>query len=1013
MKILKWLNDNILFVFTLALLAFVPLYPKIPLLDVPNTWVYVRVEDFLVASSVGLFFIQLIRKKATIKTPLTIPIIIFWAVGALATIYGIIFIFPKLFAVFPNVALFSYIRRIEYLSVFFVAYSAMRNKKFVPYVVGVLTITLLLVVAYGFMQRYFGFPAFLTMNEEFAKGIPLKLSALARIPSTFAGHYDLAAYLVMMIPILGSMIFGFKKIWVKAIMFVSAFLGLILLLMTASRVSFAVYLATIIFLLILQKKKILIVPVVILSIFVLTFFDGITQRFQSTVSQVDLVVDARTGKAIGVAKSTDENKIVIDEKQSTGEQLPQGSGYINFPAGETKKAPTQLVYKRTEIRAGTESAQVTDIQGDFVVKKVLAYDVSFTTRFQGTWPRAFEAFKRNILLGSGYSSINLASDNNYLRILGEVGLLGFLSYLLIFIVFGIYVYRILPEVDSKVSRSFILGIVAALFGVALNAVLIDVFEASKVAFVMWILVGIALGTLHLYKKHNIDYLKDLKTILLSFPAICIYLLIGAFTIYWNSLTNYFVGDDFTWLRWVADCKKIITNEVAVCQPVKDTIVQYFTNADGFFYRPGTKLYFFAMYSFFWLNSMAYHVASVVVHYLNAVLVLLLGLKIFRSKLFGFIAAFLFLVLGVHGETVFWISSINHLAASFFVLLGLVSFVYWRQTKNILLLLLSVIAVFIAPMFHELGIIAPITIIGYDLITNPHVRKELRYRLVYLLYLLQIPVYLFIRKSANSHWMSGDYSYSLTNLPYNIFGNLLGYVGLILIGSPFTPLYRALRENGSQQVIYVIVAIVVLICVAAALVYYFRRRVKMAMLYPYSIGIMLFVVALLPFLGLGNITYRYSYLASVGVVLILTALLFDFYNSFSKKAKIIPLIISIIAVMLFTFYQVTTLERTSTDWHNAGLVTSELMKNFNDTFSKVQLQNPVFYFVDTPIRTGEAWILPVGLNDALWFTFQDENLTVRTAKSLDEAFSQAEGSASARVFIFNKNGSVDEVIKTLE
>ena len=40
------------------------------------------------------------------------------------------------------------------------------------------------------------------MNEEFAKGIPIKLSQLSRVPSTFAGHYDLAAYLVLMIPIL-------------------------------------------------------------------------------------------------------------------------------------------------------------------------------------------------------------------------------------------------------------------------------------------------------------------------------------------------------------------------------------------------------------------------------------------------------------------------------------------------------------------------------------------------------------------------------------------------------------------------------------------------------------------------------------------------------------------------------------------------------------------------------------------------------------------------------------------
>src|SRR5436309_3070030 len=83
----------------------------------------------------------------------------------------------------------------------------------------------LLVVAYGIGQKLYGFPAFLTMNEEFAKGIPLKLSALARIPSTFAGHYDLAAYLVFVIPIMGSLIFGFKNKLIKLLLFISGGLG--------------------------------------------------------------------------------------------------------------------------------------------------------------------------------------------------------------------------------------------------------------------------------------------------------------------------------------------------------------------------------------------------------------------------------------------------------------------------------------------------------------------------------------------------------------------------------------------------------------------------------------------------------------------------------------------------------------------------------------------------------------------------------------------------------------------
>ena len=72
MKVLKWVSENILFVITLFLLAFIPLYPKLPILNVQHTWVYVRLEDFLISAVVLIWFVLLVRKKATFKTPLTI-----------------------------------------------------------------------------------------------------------------------------------------------------------------------------------------------------------------------------------------------------------------------------------------------------------------------------------------------------------------------------------------------------------------------------------------------------------------------------------------------------------------------------------------------------------------------------------------------------------------------------------------------------------------------------------------------------------------------------------------------------------------------------------------------------------------------------------------------------------------------------------------------------------------------------------------------------------------------------
>ena len=262
MKLFKWITDNILFIFSLFLLAFIPLYPKLPILDVTHTWVYVRAEDFVVLLALLIWVTLLFAKKITLKTPLTLPIVLFWIIGAISTLHGLLLIFPNLDNMYPNVALLSYLRRIEYLSLFFIGFAGVKDKRLVPYVTAVLSITLLLVVVYGMGQKYYGFPAFLTMNEEFAKGIPIKLSPLSRVSSTFGGHYDLAAYLVLIIPILSSMVFGFKNWFVKFFLMGIVVSGFALLFMTVSRSSFFVLLLSLILMLFFQKKRLAIIAII-------------------------------------------------------------------------------------------------------------------------------------------------------------------------------------------------------------------------------------------------------------------------------------------------------------------------------------------------------------------------------------------------------------------------------------------------------------------------------------------------------------------------------------------------------------------------------------------------------------------------------------------------------------------------------------------------------------------------------------------------------------------------------
>ncbi len=1035
-KILNWVFDNILFILTLFLLSFIPLYPKLPLLDIINTWVYIRLEDFVVVFVLIAWLVLLFRNKISLRTPLTLPILIFWLVAAVATIHGVLLIFPGLADVFPNVAFLSYLRRIEYLSLFFVAFAAMKNKRFFPYVVAILVMTLLAVILYGFGQKYLGFCAYLTMNEEFAKGTCIHLSNLSRVPSTFAGHYDLAAYLVLIIPILASLIFGLRNWLARIILLMTIFSGFVLLFMTVSRVSVFVLLISLFMVLLLQKKKLalLSIPVIIVLTFIfLGSSSSLLERFGNTVKEIDVLVDTKSGEPIGhvkfvpgqyfdgklVKRRIFENKnqlaagisfkeaspspvvvpIVIPSQAAlitpsnapTGENLPQGTGYINLTLSPNSKKLGEFFYDNPK--------QTTMFTGDFLIKKAAAYDLSFTTRFQGEWPQAIAAFKRNVLFGSGYGSVSLAVDNNYLRILGEVGLLGFVSFLAIFLTAIIYINKVLPKVDDPKIRSFVLGVVAGVFGLTLNALLIDVFEASKVAFILWLLAGITLGLLNLYQKEDINLYQGFKNLLSTKVAMIVYLLAATALIFSPMIGNFFVGDDFTWLRWAQE---------------KSSIFSYFTDADGFFYRPGAKIYFQLMHSLFWLNQEIYHIVSISLHFIVTMLVFLLSRKILRSFPLSILASFSFLILSGYSEAVFWISATGFLFTSVFALLSLLFFIFWEEKKKVVYFAVSLCSAIFALLFHELGIVTPLLILAYKLTsTGGFNLKETWSNFHLRILFIPIPVYLVMRFIAGSHWSGGDYSYNLLKLPFNIAGNLIGYLFLTFFGPSSLSFYNALRNFSKEQILFSAVFFLIILYIL-----FLAYRMVIAKLEQNERGVVIFgfavfAIALLPFLGLGNIASRYSYLASFGVVILLTFSIQKLYHFLQKQGQNIAKAAISVVIAIFFLLQIIQIQQIHNNWREAGDATKRFFVSIDQLYVDYFTYEPMkFYFVNVPIRHGEAWVFPVGIADALWLVSKNSNLYVYQSPSVSEALSLVDGSKNEKVLEFDKSGKLIERKKIL-
>lgn len=481
-KLLKSAEKNFFFWGTAFLLFFIPVYPKFPLFPIKGTYVHVRLEDIFVVLIVSVFLVHVVRKKDFIifSWRLTGFILLFFAVGLLSVMSGILITKN----IVPHLAFLHFLRRIEYLSLLFVAYYSFKETKQLKVFGWIILISTFLVIFYGLGQKFFGWPVVSTMNKEFSKGMVLKLTWWARVNSTFAGHYDLAAYMVMILPLTVTAFIVARRWLVRILILILGIFSYYILILTASRVSFGAYLASVLLVLIFSKKRWFILPFLTLSILGMIFSDDLGQRYAATF-KVDLSFLS------GMVKIKPPEIAVIP--QPTVTPLPEVvSPPITLMPGQPR--PTATLTPTPTPEVATPSAE-------YFEPTQLAVGRSTDIRLKVEWPRAVKAFLKNPLLGTGYSSITLATDNDYLRMLGETGILGSLAFLAVIleIVRRIYWFLVRRDVSNE-SRLIVLGISGAAVGYFLNATFIDVFEASKVAFFFWIMMGVGLKIIDLNNK---------------------------------------------------------------------------------------------------------------------------------------------------------------------------------------------------------------------------------------------------------------------------------------------------------------------------------------------------------------------------------------------------------------------------------------------------------------------------------------------------------------------------------
>lgn len=546
MNTAKLLLKNHLLTILAGLLAVViPLYPKLPLFDlIPGYIVRVRIEDFLILFAFAVWFYQVYKKKISWKNPVAIPILLYLIAGLLSTASGIFITRTIPFElIHVGKSLLHYFRYIEYFTLVFIGYSAIRTKKDVRILITTMVLALFAVFIYGVGQKHFYWPVYSTMNREFSKGVRLYLTEHARVQSTFGGHYDLGAYLVVLMPLVaaaGLVLKNKKHKFFSWMVFVG---GLWLLMLSASRTSLFSYFAGIgVLILILAlthktwKERLSWMVSssaligVLTGVMLLAFGESMSERLLQTLAAYPTLNNAyhqANGErkaffndflpekypALGMLIRWDftvekpENAVSIDEVLVSSDERPVPAKpddvYVDVP--DYVKVATISADGRQEI--------ITIEVPRTYSQNAIEHGLSLAIRLDTLWPRALDGFYSNPLLGSGYATLTKESveqfteaestDNNYLRTLGETGVFGFITFYGAVVIVAWTAYKKLKTTDDEIIKVLASATVAATVGLMVNAVYIDVFAASKVAQSYWILAGFCLGAIALNEKKNV------------------------------------------------------------------------------------------------------------------------------------------------------------------------------------------------------------------------------------------------------------------------------------------------------------------------------------------------------------------------------------------------------------------------------------------------------------------------------------------------------------------------------
>lgn len=302
------------------------------------------------------------------------------------------------------------------------------------------------------------------------------------------------------------------------------------------------------------------------------------------------------------------------------------------------------------------------------------------------------------------------------------------------------------------------------------------------------------------------------------------------------------------------------------------------------YHPLTLLSFSIEYYFFGANPRAYHSTNIVLHIMNCILVFFLILIISRRISVSLLAALLFGLHPLRVESVAWISDRKDLLYAFFFLLSIICYLFYHRKNRLKYFIFSLIAFALSLLCKAMAVTLPILLVIFDYFLKRKFDRKLFFEKIpfFVMAIAAGIVNIIARHAYQLTLQEGVFSIS-DRVLVNIHRLVFYYLMRVFV--PVKLSFLKPYVSGTLPLPFFVFVLAGLIIIGV-LSYFVISSIRYTRYLFF--GSAFFIITLSPVLFVTVLGYsadRFTYVASLGLIYIISQTFFRIYNKRLKENRI--------------------------------------------------------------------------------------------------------------------------------